>query len=136
VPREQSDVSPTNYDLLAWNKSARRLERTSSFQISDRIVPGYSHFDSAPFVCGEIRACEKSGATYLSAVQQVHGKKYMESHSLLLRMRGDSLVETRTMFKFGSTANCFVNPDGKGIGLLLIWGPMFEDHAMYRFFRL
>jgi hypothetical protein len=136
VPREQSDVSPTNYDLLAWNKSARRLERTSSFQISDRIVPGYSHFQSAPFVCGEIRACEKSGATYLSAVQQVHGRKYMESHSLLLRMRGDSLVETRTMFKFGSTANCFVNPDGKGIGLLLIWGPMFEDHAMYRFFRL
>jgi hypothetical protein len=136
VSREQSDVSPTNYDLLAWNKAAGRLERTSSFQISDRIVPGYSHFDSAPFVCGEIRACDEKDTTYLSAIQAAHGKKYMEHHSVLLKLHGDSLVDTRMMFRLGTEGNCFVNPDGKGIGLLLIWRPMFEEYTLCRFFRL
>ncbi len=136
VSREQSDVSPTDYDLLVWNKVARRLERTDSFQISDRVVPGHNHIHSTPFVSGRIRACDKEGTTYLLAVQQVQGKKYLESHSVLLKLHSDSLVDTRRMFRLHAEGSCFVNPDGKGVGLLLIWRPMFEDYTLYRFFRL
>ena len=62
--------------------------------------------------------------------------EYLKTRTMLLSLHGDTLVEVKTPFRFFASGTCFIDPDGKGIGLLAVWRPTYEDKVLFRFYRL
>jgi hypothetical protein len=136
LSRSQSDVSPTAYNLLKWNDKTGRLEFNKSFRITDKIVPSDSHIHSLPFISGRLNSLTKDNTTFLSGMMVTEGEKHSEFYYDILKIEGDSLVQARHIFHNLTSSTCFINLDGKGIGLLVIWREPPSTTNMYRFYRL
>ncbi len=136
LSRSQSDVSPTEYNLLLWNSEKRNLEFSKSFRITNQIVPGDSYISSLPFISGRLDYFTKGDTTLLSGMMFSAGEKYLEFYYNILKIEGDSLVQARPIFHNLTSGTCFIDIDGKGFGLLVIWREPPSTTNMFRFYRL
>ena len=151
VSKSQSDVSPTTFHLLTWNREAGGLELAKSFAVHERLVP-VDRRDTfpGPWESGRLRPFVIDDTTWFLG----WFPRYMagESHERgfrFLRFEGDSLAASLPRFRsLPEAGSLFLDPDGKGIGLLLLRKPIFAVNAIrgqppdtlkgsrFRFFRL
>ena len=136
ISRSQSDVSPTAYNLLKWNDKKGFLEFNKSFRITDKIVPSDSHIHSLPFISGRLNSLTKDDTTFLSGFMVTEGEKHSEFYYDILKIEGDSLIQARPIFNGLTSGTCFIDIDGKGIGLLVIWREPPTTTHQFRFYRL
>lgn len=136
LSRSQSDVSPTEYNLLLWNSEKRNLEFNKSFRITNQIVPGDSYISSLPFISGRLDYFTKGDTTFLSGMMFSAGEKYLEYCYNILKIEKDSLVQVLPIFHNLTSSTCFIDLDGKGIGIFLIWRELPSTTNMFRFYRL
>lgn len=136
VSRAQTDVSPTQYDLLLWNDKKGSLEFNRSFQLTNQVVPGDSLIDSLPFISGRLTCFNKNDTTYVSGSLFTAGKEHSEIYYNILKIEGDSLIQARSIFNGLTSGTCFIDIDGNGIGLLVIWREPPSTTNMFRFYRL
>ena len=136
ISRSQSDVSPTSYNLLKWNDKTGSLELNKSFRITDKVVPDDSYISSLPFISGRLNYLSKDDTIFISGTMFTAGEKYLENYYKIFKIKGDSLIQARCIFHKLTSGTCFIDIDGKGIGLLVIWREPPSTENLFRFFRL
>jgi hypothetical protein len=136
LSRSQSDVRPTKYNLLKWNDKKGRLELNKSFRITNQLVPGDSNVRSLPYISGRLNYLTKDDTTFLSGIMVTAGEKHSEFYYDILKIEGDSLIQAHPIFHKLTSGTCFIDIDGKGIGLLVIWREPPSTVNMFRFYRL
>ena len=136
ISRSQSDVSPTSYNLLKWNDKTGSLELNKSFRITDKVVPDDSYISSLPFISGRLNYLSKDDTIFISGTMFTAGEKYLENYYKIFKIKGDSLIQARCIFHNLTSGTCFIDIDGKGIGLLVIWREPPSTENLFRFFRL
>lgn len=136
VSRSQSDMSASKYNLLKWDDKKGSLELNKSFRITNQIVPGDSYIRSLPFISGKLNYLTKDDTTILSGIMVTAGEKYSECHYNIFKIEDDSLIQVHTIFHKLTSSTCFIDIDGKGVGLLVIWREPPSSTSMFRFSRL
>jgi hypothetical protein len=136
LSRSQSDVSPTAYNLLKWNDKKGRLELNKSFKISNQILPADTHHNIMPYLTSKLNSITQNDTTFLSGIFVSSGKQHIEFCYWLFKIKGDSLIQTRPIFHDYPGGTCFINLDGKGVGVLVIWREPPSTTNMFRFYRL
>lgn len=147
--RSQSDVSPTLYDLLDWNRDAGGLRRQKSFLVSDDLVPATKR-DSifVPFALGRMMPARTSIGTLVAVEAKVldtnsSGETDVAFRERLLRIKGGTVQSFGDLWHddhpTGSNYYYAVfDPDGAGQGVLRvldIWYPR-PGECFYEFRRV
>lgn len=135
ISRSQSDVSPTEYNLLEWNDKKKHLELIKSCRITDQLVPGDSHILSLPFISGMLNCLTKDDTTFLSGMFFSRGQRYLQNSYVILKIKNDTLVQMRPIF-WNLVQSCFIDIDGNGVGLLVLWRESPSTERQFRFYRL
>ena len=139
ISRSQSDVSPTEYNLLEWNDEKNQLELVKSFRITDHIVPSDTQIRSLPFISGRLNCLTKDDTTFLSGTVWQTKQQVFRGSCILLKIKNDSLVQMRSIFDENGQ-NCVINIDGNGVGLLVLWrdwtSTQTSTQRRFRFYRL
>jgi hypothetical protein len=140
ISKSQSDPSPTRFNLLTWNEKANDLELTQSFALHDKLVPipvEQEDTTPGPWEAGPLHPFVIDDTTWLEG-------EYFAGGPRILRIEGDSLAASLPGFRdLPETGSLFLDPDGKGIGLLVLRGPIVSrtgpevlKPSRFRFFRL
>lgn len=132
VSLSQSDVSPTVFNLLTWDENKGYLKRTKSFVISDRLILTDEHIMVTPYVSGRLNSFTKHDTTFLSGT--LFGMTGGSKHDIFI-IKNDSLAQARTVFRPFPAGGYFIDLDGRGIGLLVIWQEPLSTHKKFRFYR-
>ncbi len=138
VSRSQSDVSPTLYDLLEWNRDARSLSRQTSFLVSDDLVPAAKRDSSfVPFALGGMLPLRTGMGTVLAVeVKVVHTSSSGDIDAVfrqrLLRITGRAIQPLGDVRNLNHPSwgdyDATLDPDGSGTGIIRIWGTGPRDY--------
>ncbi|MDD5531027.1 MAG: VCBS repeat-containing protein [bacterium] len=122
IAESQSDVSPTTYDLLMWNKN--KLERTKSFIVAEGNIITKGYTEERPFLLGYFKPIYiKEKEYFLGCVEcapdSLHPYHY--SQTVIFEMKNNF----RILKSFELTdCDCngfemsWINLDGKGKGVM------------------
>jgi len=151
VSESQSDVSPTTFHLLTWNRKVGGLELAKSFAVHERLVP-VDRQDTmpGPWESGPLHPFVVNDTTwFLGWYPQYMDDGPYERGFRFLRFEDESLAASLPRFRnLPEAGSLFLDPDGKGIGLLLLREPIVAVNAIrgqppdvlkgsrFRFFRL
>jgi hypothetical protein len=131
VTQSQSDVSPTIYDLLEWNRNANGLVRRASFLVSDTIVPTSSRVcDVYPYAIGRMQPLHtKLGTTVMVEFGDTGtssaGDEGTVFRQRLLRITGSTVQSFGDVWCRGYPSCSYfygaLDPDGSGTGIINVW---------------
>jgi len=133
VAEGQSDVSPTRYNLLIWEKDELKLLK--SFIVSKGTMITTGHIEAAPFLIDDLIPIKvKSQTMFIASMVYPHVK----CKQVLLRIENNNLSIIDTIFDHSgwSFPNrvYWINIDGKGKGLLRVT-KLRSGESKYVFYR-
>ncbi|GEM_PF-5890800 len=131
VTRSQSDVSPTIYDLLEWNRDASSLVRRTSFLISDTIASTSGRtWDVYPYAIGRMQPLRTDLGTIVMVEYGDTGTSSWGDYGTvfrqrLLRISGGAVRSFGEIWyqEYPYCSNFYgtLAPDGRGNGIIYIW---------------
>ncbi|MFA5031378.1 MAG: VCBS repeat-containing protein [bacterium] len=124
IAKEQSDVSPTTYNLLMWNKN--KLELTKSFIVAEGNIITKGHTEEPPFLLGHFKPIYIKGKEcFLGCVEcapdSLHPYSYFQT--VIFEMKNNFRILKALESNCCACANfetSVINLDGKGEGVMTL----------------
>jgi len=117
VAEGQSDVSPTRYNLLIWDKD--KLKFIKSFIVSKGTIITKGHIEAVPFLIGGLNPIKIEGKTMLLASMVYPHAKFKQ---VIVKIENNKLSISKAIFDhrgwYFPNGVYWINLDGRGKGIL------------------